>query len=445
VRFSTAELAVQLGGALVGPDVAVDGASIDSRSTKVGQLFIPVVADRDGHDFLADARRAGASAYLTSQAPQGGTAIVVDDTRVALSTLGVLTRERLNGDIIGITGSVGKTTTKDLVRACLASTFRTTASERSLNNELGVPLTLVNAPDDAQWIVLEMGARGAGHIRQLTDMTRPRAGVVTSVAMAHIEFFGDLQGVFQAKSELVASLPASGVAVLNIDDPWVARMVDLSPCPVLGFGLAPSADVSAVGVTLNDDLQPRFTLLTPWGRAEVALSLHGVQQVSNALAAATTALWCGVSLNEVVSSLADVNGPSLRMEVRRPAQGPTMVVDCYNANPASTEAALRSLAILPAGHRIALLGVMAELGKETVDQHVRMTTLANELDIEVVGYQTALYGPTQVMTVEDAVALVSRMTSDDALLVKGSRVARLEEVVRAYGAVIGDPTLMSDA
>jgi UDP-N-acetylmuramoyl-tripeptide--D-alanyl-D-alanine ligase len=370
---------------------------------------------------------------------------VVDDTRLALSALGVMARERLSGGVIGITGSVGKTTTKDLVRTCLASTFRTAASERSLNNELGVPLTLVNAPDDAQWIVLEMGARGAGHIRELTDMTHPSVGVVTSVAMAHIEFFGDLQGVFDAKSELVTSLPASGVAVLNVDDPWVHQMAALSPCPVLGYGLDASADVTAEHVVLNHDLQPRFTLATPWGRADVSLTLHGTQQVSNALAAATTSLWCGVPLDRVTASLADVAGPHLRMEIRRPAHGPVMVIDCYNANPASTEAALRSLAALASARKVALLGVMAELGEETEPQHRRMAALAEELGIAVVGYQTHLYGPTHVMTVAAAVDAVGDLTPGDALLIKGSRVARLEDVVQAYGVAIGDPTLMAPA
>jgi UDP-N-acetylmuramoyl-tripeptide--D-alanyl-D-alanine ligase len=441
VRFSTGELAVQLGGELVGPDVTVDGASIDSRSTSSGQLFIPVIADRDGHEFLPDARRAGAAAYLTSQPPAGGTAIVVADTRAALTALGVLARGRLSGGVIGITGSVGKTTTKDLVRQCLASTYRTAASERSLNNELGVPLTLINAPDDAQWIVLEMGARGAGHIRQLTDMTHPTAGIVTTVAMAHIEFFGGLEGVFRAKSELVTALPSSGVAVLNVDDPWVTKMRSLSPCPVLGFGVGAAAEVTAEHIVLNDDLQPRFTLVTPWGRSEVALSLHGAAQVSNALAAAAAALWCEVPLEAVSASLAVAAGPTLRMEVRRPSRGPVLIVDCYNANPASTEAALRSLASLGAARRVALLGLMAELGEESPGQHRRMAELAEELGIEVVGYQTDLYGTDSVSTVEAAVALMAGLTGADAVLIKGSRVARLEDVVHAHGAVIGDASL----
>ncbi len=445
MRFSTAELAVQLGGTLVGPDVTIDGASIDSRTTERGQLFIPIIAERDGHDFLAHARSAGAAAYLTSQPPSGGTAIVIPDTSSALSTLGRLARARLNAGVIGITGSVGKTTTKELVWRCLASTFKTSASVRSYNNELGVPLTLVNAPDDAQWVILEMGARGFGHIRELAEIALPNVGVVTSVAMAHIEFFGDLEGVFRAKSELVTALPESGAAVLNFDDPRVRRMSELSSSAVLGYAVHAPADVTAEKVVLNETLQPRFSLVTPWGNGDVALQLHGEQQVSNALAAAATALWCGVPLDAVTSSLAEVAGPPLRMAVRRPSRGPVLVVDCYNANPASTEAALRALDALKANRKVALLGVMAELGAETAGQHQRMASLAQELGIEIVGYHTSLYGPTQVTTMQAAVGLAQELSSADALLIKGSRVARLEDVLHTYGTSIGEESLMPGA
>jgi UDP-N-acetylmuramoyl-tripeptide--D-alanyl-D-alanine ligase len=441
VRFSTAELASRLGGELVGPDVTVDGLSIDSRTTLPGQLFIPIVAERDGHNFIAQALGAGAVAYLTQQRPEGGTAIVVDDTAAALTELGALARATLSGGVVGITGSVGKTTTKDLVSHALASTYRTAASARSLNNELGVPLTLFNAAADAQWVVLEMGARGSGHIAELATLTRPTVGIVTSVAMAHIEFFGDLDGVFRAKSELVTSLPAAGLAVLNADDTRVIRMADLATCPVLTYGIEAAADVRATGVTLNDDLQASFTLQTPWGSHAVSLELHGAVQVANALAAATTALWCGVPIDAVAQALSEVNASNLRMDVRHPAQGPALIVDCYNANPLSTEAALRALAALGHGSKVALLGRMAELGDETEAQHQRLAALGDELGLRVVGYQTDLYGPDRVETVDQGVELARALSSGDALLLKGSRVARLEEVLAAYVRAIGDASL----
>ncbi len=436
MRFSISELAARLGGEQVGPDVTVTGASIDTRTVLPGQLYVPIVAQRDGHEFINAALESGSPAYLTEREPIGGTAVVVEDTAVSLLRLGLFARERMEGRVIGITGSVGKTTTKDLLQGCLASAFVVAASERSFNNELGLPLTLLNAPDDVEWVVLEMGARGAGHITRLTDVGRPDVGIVTCVAMAHVEFFGDLEGVARAKSELVAALPPTGVAVLNFDDPYVARMASVSPCPVLSYALG-DADVRAEGVVLDDDLRPRFRLSTPWGAGEVRLALHGMQQVPNALAAAAAALWSGVPFDGVVTALGTATGSPLRMEVRHVPGGPVLVVDCYNANPASTEAALRSLASLPSGRKLAVLGLMAELGSETEAEHRRAARLADELGIEVVGYQTALYGPAQVSTVDDAVALLRTLGPGDAALVKGSRVARLEDVVERYGEAAG--------
>jgi UDP-N-acetylmuramoyl-tripeptide--D-alanyl-D-alanine ligase len=447
VRFTTSELADRLGGTLIGPDVTVDGASIDSRSLVPGQLFVPIVAARDGHDFVAAAVDAGAAAYLTAVEPDGAvggaataTAVVVADTSAALLELGRMARERigsLGGGVVGITGSVGKTTTKDLVRACLAAAFPTAASARSFNNELGLPLTLLNAADDVRWVVLEMGARGFGHIAQLAEVARPDVGVVTSVAMAHVEYLGDLDGVARAKSELVAALPDLGVAVLNFDDPRVAAMGTQCGSPVLGYSVAgvAEAEVRAEDVTLSDGLQPRFRMVTPWGEGDVRLSLAGAHQVSNALAASAAALWCGVEFDAVVRALASVEAPALRMEVRRAGgDGPALIVDCYNANPASTEAALRSLAALAADRRVALLGLMAELGPATDGEHRRLAGLAEELGIEVFGYETDLYGEARVDGVEAAVALLRGVGPGDAVLVKGSRVARLEDVVRAYEA-----------
>jgi UDP-N-acetylmuramoyl-tripeptide--D-alanyl-D-alanine ligase len=443
VRFSTSELAAQLGAELVGPDVFVEGASIDSRTTRPGQLFVPIVAERDGHDFVRSALRAGAPAYLTSGGPVGATAIVVPDTAGALMHLGRLARGRVANGVVGITGSVGKTTTKDLVHHCLATSFRTAASERSFNNELGLPLTLLNAPDDVQWVVLEMGARDVGHITRLAEVARPDVGIVTSVAMAHVEYFGDLDGVARAKGELVRALPATGVAVLNVDDPRVAAMAAASPCPVLGYAVTSAeADVRAGNVDLDGELRPSFLLSTPWGNGQVTLALRGVQQVPNALAAAAAALWCGVPFDGVVSALSSVIGPPLRMEVHHVPNGPVLIVDCYNANPASTEAALRSLAALAGGTRLAILGLMAELGAETEAEHRRTALLAEELGIEIVGYQTDLYGGRQVAGPAEAVAVMQTAGPTDALLVKGSRVARLEDVVRAYGSAAGVQSLV---
>jgi UDP-N-acetylmuramoyl-tripeptide--D-alanyl-D-alanine ligase len=444
VRFSTSELAAHLGGELIGPDAGIEGASIDSRTIRPRQLYAPIVAERDGHAFIPAALQAGAAAYLTAQEPVGGTAIRVRDTAAALLSLGALARGRVGG-AIGITGSVGKTTTKDLLAGCLATTFRTAASERSFNNELGLPLTLLNAPEAARWVVLEMGVRRVGDIERLAEVATPDVGIVTGVEMAHVEYLRDLDGVARAKGELVAALPASGLAVLNFDDPRVRGMASLSACPVLGYAVGADAEVRADDVTVDRELRARFRLSSPWGQAEVRLALHGAHQVANALAAATAALWCGVPIETVAEALAVSQGSAWRMEVHHLPGGPVLVVDCFNAIPASAEAAVRSLAALPGERKLALLGVMAELGDQRESQHRRIALVAQELGIEVVGYETGLYGEAHVTGVDEAVALLRTMGPGDAVLVKGSRVARLEDVVRAYGEAEGAPSLTPGA
>jgi UDP-N-acetylmuramoyl-tripeptide--D-alanyl-D-alanine ligase len=450
MRCTASELAEFLGGELIGPDAAIDGASIDSRTIREGQLYAPIVAERDGHAFIPAALAAGAAAYLTGKEAAGGTAIRVHgSTAAALLRLGGFARMRV-GSAIGITGSVGKTTTKDLLAGCLASTFSTAATVGSLNNELGLPLTLLNAADETRWVVLEMGAKRARDIERLAAVARPEVGIVTSVAMAHVQYFGSLEGVARAKGELIAALPPEGLAVLNFDDPRVRTMASIAACPVLGYAVGgggdgrsggAGAEVSADRIAVDRDLRPRFHLSSPWGEADVRLALSGVHQVPNALAAASAALWCGVPIEAVAATLAASPGSPMRMDVHRLPGLPLLVVDCFNAIPASTEAAVRSLAALPGRRRLALLGLMAELGDESEAEHRRIAALAEELGIEVVGYRTELYGGVQVGGVEEAVALLRTLGPLDAALIKGSRSVRLDDVVRAFGAAEGVPAL----
>ena len=222
MELRTAELAAAAGGRLEGPDVVVDGATQDSRAVAQGQLFVPIVAERDGHEFIAAALANGAAAYLTHGPIHGGTAIVVPDTAAALQAAGRLARSHLPERVVGVTGSVGKTSVKDLLAAVLARRWTTAASLRSFNNELGVPLTLLNAPGGTEAVVVEMGARGVGHIAELCAIAAPTVGVVTRVAAVHTEVFGTIDEVARAKAELVEALPASGTAVLNAADERVA-------------------------------------------------------------------------------------------------------------------------------------------------------------------------------------------------------------------------------
>lgn len=421
--------ASEVGGRLVGPDVAFDGVAIDSRRVRGGELFVPIVAERDGHDYVEAAVEAGAAAYLTSEPsrppPPESTAVVVDDTAAALAELGRRARARLPDRVVGVTGSNGKTSTKDLLGAVLCAQWPTAVNEKSFNNELGLPLTLVNAPSDAHAAVLEMGARGPGHIAWLCEIARPTVGVVTNVSLSHTEFLGSIDGVAAAKAELVEALPASGTAVLNAGDPRVAAMAERTPAAVLTFGVD-AGDVRATDVQVDADLRPSFLLETPWGKAELILEgAHGAHQAANAAAAAAAALVLGVPLDEAAAAMAGAALSPLRMEVLHSAGGVIVLNDAYNANPASTEAALRALAAVPAtGRRLAILGPMLELGPESDAEHRRLADVARSLGIDVVALGTGAYGLDPVADV----AAIPRLEAGDAILVKGSRAAGLERV-----------------
>ncbi|GAA1482428.1 UDP-N-acetylmuramoyl-tripeptide--D-alanyl-D-alanine ligase [Gordonia sinesedis] len=441
MHFLASEVAAAVGGRVVGADVTIDGATIDSREVRPGQLFVPIVAARDGHDFIDAAVAAGAVAYLTSKpipdeadrpAPNA-TAIVVADTAEALADLGRAARRRLPDRVVGVTGSVGKTSTKDLLAGLLATTFPTAASEKSFNNELGLPLTLVNAPDDTEAVVVEMGARGVGHIALLCSIARPTVGIVTRVEGVHLELFGDLDAVTRAKGELVEALPADGTAVLNADHERVAGMADRTSAPVLTYGLTPAADVSATDVTVDDQLRASFRLHTPWGSTGVALGARGEHQVSNALAAAAAAGAMGVPVESMPAGLLGAALSGLRMELATTAGGVVVLNDAYNANPTSMAAALRSLAALDARRRVAVLGTMAEIGDDAAREHEAIVTLAGELGIDVIAVDEPAYGDgaRHVADVDGAVAALADLAAGDAVLVKGSRVAALERVADA--------------
>ena len=433
MRFSTAEVAAATGGRATG-GAEVDGAGIDSRGDLRGRLFVALVAERDGHDFLPGAIDAGAAAVLVDR-PVAGLevpAVVVGDTAAALADLGRAARARLPEAVVGITGSVGKTTVKDLCAGALGDR-RTAASERSFNNELGVPLTLVNAPGGTEVVVLEMGARGVGHISELCSIATPTIGVVTAVAAVHTETFGTIDGVARAKSELVAALPAGGTAVLNADDERVAAMAGATSARVLLAGLSDRADVRASDVVVDEDLQPSFTLHTPWGSAPVRLAVRGDHQVANALLAAGAALATGAPLEAVASGLAAPPASPWRMALERTRSGLLVLNDAYNANPTSMAAALRALAALPARRRVAYLGTMAELGPGADEAHAAVARLGADLGITVVAVAEPAYGVEEVPDVEAGAAHVAGagLGEGDAVLVKGSRVAGLERLASA--------------
>lgn len=426
MRLRTTDLAVAIGGSHEGPDVEVNGASIDSRSIASGQLFVPVIGERDGHEFIRAALAAGAAAYLTSGPAGEGTAIMVGDTTVALQAAGQVARSITSASVIGITGSVGKTSVKDLLAAILSTSRRTAASERSFNNELGVPLTLLNAPDDAQAVVVEMGARDVGHIAELCAIAAPTIGIVTKVAAVHTEVFGTIDDVARAKAELVQHLPAEGTAVLNAADPRVLAMAWQTDATVLTFG--EGGEVQAVRVTIDEALHPNFQLRSPWGDVEVQLGVRGAHQVDNALAAAAAALAEGSSLDEVAVGLAGASLSPWRMELSITSGGARVLNDAYNANPTSVAAALDALLALPADRHIAVLGVMAELGATSEADHAAIGEVVRSRGVELITVDAPAYGGRDVPDVETAVELLGALGAGDAVLVKGSRVAGLERL-----------------
>ena len=436
MRFTAAQIAQATDGEVVGNAGAViDGVNIDSRIVEPGQLFVPIVAERDGHAFIGKAVEAGATVCLSSDAPTdvpGATVVRVADTALALADLGRAARTRLPDRVVGVTGSVGKTSTKDLLAGVLATTYPTAASEKSFNNELGLPMTLVNAPDSTEAVVLEMGARGVGHIELLCGIGRPTVGVLTRVEAVHLEMFGSLEAVAQAKGELIEALPDDGLAVLNADDPVVAAMSARTSAPVLTYGLSPSSDVYASAVSLDSELRASFRLHTPWGEADVELGARGEHQVPNALAAAAAGGGVGVPVEQIVLGLRTAALSGLRMELATTAGGVIVINDAYNANPTSMTAALNSLATLPAGRRVAVLGTMAELGDDSASAHAGVTRTAVDLGVEVIAVGAPAYGDgaRHVADVDAAVAALGDLADGDAVLVKGSRVAALERVAQ---------------
>lgn len=427
MRFRAVDVAAATGGRLHGPDVEIDGVSFDSRSLQRGQLFVPISADRDGHDFIPNALEHGAAAYLTSsyRPDLGGTAIEVPDTVRALMTLAASRRDDFEGTVIGITGSVGKTSTKDLAWAALAASTTTWANERSFNNEQGLPTAILNMPTGTEVLVLEMGMRALGEIADLCRIAQPKIGVVTIVAEAHGERVGGIEGVARAKSELIAALPADGVAILNADDPRTKAMSSVSAAPVLLFGESKGADVRISSLRVDNLARASFQLDTPWGNCEVHLGVSGRHMAHNAAAALACVGAVGGDLLAGASALPTAGLSSMRMEMVYSQSGALILNDAYNANPTSMRAALETLAQLPATRRVAVLGLMAEITNAEAE-HRAVLQHAHALGLEVFAYGTDLYG---IAPVEDPIEAIGSLASGVAVLVKASRVVGLERLV----------------
>jgi UDP-N-acetylmuramoyl-tripeptide--D-alanyl-D-alanine ligase len=433
------------------PAVLVTGpVVIDSRDVQPGSLFAALPGARaDGHDFAAAAVADGAVAVLATR-PVGVPALIVGDVQAALGQLASAVVGRLPElTIIGITGSAGKTSTKDLAAQLIEQLGPTVSPPGSFNNEIGHPLTALKVTEQTRYLVSEMSARGVGHIAALCRITPPRLGVVLGVGHAHLGEFGSLDQVALAKGELPAALPPDGVAVLNADDHRVMAMAARTAARVVTFGRSGSADVRAEQVRVDGHGRPGFVLVTPSGSASVQLRLHGEHHVSNALAAAAVAHELGMGTGAIAAGLsAAVARSRWRMEVTARPDGVTIINDAYNANPDAMRAAIAALAGMAArGRGIAVLGYMTELGPEADALHEAAGVQAAQAGVAaliVVGDDAApmLAGaksvgtwPGELVHVPDAAAAVqavrSRTRPGDVVLVKASHSIGLERVALA--------------
>lgn len=456
ITMTLAEVAAAVAGRLEGdPSEVISSVAIDSRHVAAGGLFAALVGEQqDGHDYFPEALAAGASAVLCTRdvaAPR----IVVPDVAVALGLLARAVHDRLPDLVtVGVTGSSGKTTTKDLIAHILRAHGSTVAPPGSLNNELGVPLTVFRCDDTTRFLVVEMGARGLGHISYLCGIAPPQVGVVLNVGSAHVGEFGNQGTIAAAKSELVAALPSTGIAVLNAEDPLVAAMREVTSAEVMTFGEYLPADVHVRDLTLDHLARPRFDLEFDGERVPVALTLSGEHMAINAAAAATVALALGCALTDVAALLSTAELDSRwRMEIATSPNGVVVVNDAYNANPESMRAALKALVAM-AGHgrTWAVLGEMRELGDTALAAHDEIGRLAVRLDIGRLicvgdGARAMHLGAAQEgswgnesMWVPDVATAIASVRQDvrpgDVVLVKASRAIGLEAVAEALLAPV---------
>ena len=430
MEFTTSQIAHVTSGELKGEEKVIQAAIQDSRKVTPGCLFIPLISERDGHAYIEEALSLGATAYLTEQEPKEGTSIRVENTATALIQLGKAARFSFHVPVVGITGSVGKTSVKDMTSAVLSQQGDVHASPNSYNNEIGVPLTLLNAPEESSFMVLEMGARKEGDIGNLSEIVYPDIGVITTVVASHTEVFGSLDSISNTKGEILERLPSEGCAVLNADVDEVMRQSPRTRARKLTFGQV--GEVRASSVKFDQNLQAAFVVETPWGRAEIKLNVAGEHMISNALAAASVGLAAGLTLEAVGEGLSRVELSPLRMEITNSSSGATVINDTYNANPTSMKAAINSLSMLPcSGRKIAFLGLMAELGEQSSQAHIEVERHAEELGVEVIAVETELYGDVrnvEIAGIEDVIESMS-LDKSDAILFKASRVVGLETIV----------------
>lgn len=424
-----------------------DGAAIDSRRVEGGELFFALRGARnDGHQFVAEAARSGASAVVVEREiePIEGAAVIrVAETLLALHALTRELRSRAARRLLAITGSVGKTTTKDLTAAVLAERYSVVKSPGNLNNLYGFPLALLNATEGNQWMVAEMGMSTPGELRQLSLIARPDVAVFTNVRPVHLEFFANVEEIAEAKAELLVGVPADGVVIANADDPAVVRIARRHRGRSVGFGLSADAEVRAEAISVRGEGGgTEFELVSEHGRQEIRLPLHGRYNVYNALAAAAAGLTLGVSLARVAHALSSATSAEGRGVLHRLSGGAVVIDDSYNSNPEALKRALEAAAELPARRRWAVLGDMLELGPRAPEFHREAGRVAAALGfapIFAVGEMASELASGAGKGVSHCFAdaesaidpAVCEVRPGDLVLIKGSRGIELDRVVKA--------------
>jgi len=454
VNLTVVEIAAATGGKIIKgtEDRVLTGIAMDTRTIRVGGVFFALIGEsRDGHSFLTDAVGRGAAALVVSKIPKAATGdaavVLVGDTLRALGDLAAAHRRKFNISVAAITGSVGKTTTKEMTAAVLGTRGITIKNLGNFNNEIGLPLTIFEITPEHKYAVLEMAMRGPGEIDRLAEIAQPEVGVITNIGISHMERLGSIEAIARAKGELLGRLPRSGAAALDADSEWWDFLSRLAPCPIIGFGFSGRADVRGGDLILDEKGCPTFNVMIE-GRLKpvpARLAAPGEHNAKNALAAIAAGLHFGVSPDEAAEALRYCSLPEMRMNVTTTSGGITVIDDTYNASPASMTAALRLMNSLRGRRKIAVLGDMLELGEQSAAAHKEVGELAVQLGAKILiavgeravgiteGAKSAGMAADAIIslgTSEDvAEALRPRLESGDVVLVKGSRAIKMELAV----------------
>lgn len=452
ISFSVEELVQATNGRLAGSGdkSSITGISTDSRTTRQGELFIPLVGENfDGHEYIEAAFKNGAAASLTQNESiyfPGKTMIIVNNTLTALQSLAAFYRNRFDIPFVGITGSVGKTSTKEMVACALGERYNVLKNEGNLNNEIGVPLTIFKLEQEHEAAVVEMGMSAFGEIGTLTNIVRPKVGIITNIGISHIEKLGSRQNILKAKLELLEGLQPDGLLVLNGDDVMLSGAKDLLKCRTVSYGLEEGVDYQAYNIQSRGEYGIDFCIMVGEVEYRIQLPSPGVHNVYNALAAIAAGLELGVPMNCLQTGISRFSPAKMRLNIIK-ANGLTVINDAYNASPQSMKAALDVLGEMSSSRKIAVLGDMLELGDWSERAHMEtgiqaarkepdyIITVGNEADNIISGAVNAGFDPNRTAYFKnniEAIEYIKELVqTGDAILVKGSRGMKMEEIVHA--------------